>query len=394
MVDFRNFIKRVYKYNAICLVLVLPSFLLAQNKPTVTGSSTLDNLVKNKNWKPVPNLSDEFSGSTLNDKWNPNPIANGFYWPGRFPGLFEVENVRVTNGELWLEAEKFESPKAVNGKNWTHGGAIVRSVDFVQPTMYIEARMRTTETLMSGTFWMQNSRNDCENVPKTELDVTESIGRKTNTYRQPELSWYREVAEAFNRGINSTARRRETNCATFANRGKRAKGNIDPSEDFHIYGFYWETPTRLHFYFDGEYVYSITDPPIELAHGMAIIVAIETYDFNWPSGNLVTDGFKLPNGQDRSLKDRSTRYDWIRTWEIDGTLSNTDLTYNNKIVPHPTVTKGFINLPEVSGGWQLFDIQGKFLKHTTNNNIDLSKWENGLYFLKTKSKTWKVILNK
>ncbi|CAD5263299.1 hypothetical protein ALTERO38_60399 [Alteromonas sp. 38] len=43
---------------------------------------------------------------------------------------------------------------------------------------------------------------------------------------------------------------------------------------------------------------------------MALILAIEIYDFNWPS-DAKKDGFMA------SKKDRSTRYQWIRTWKTE-----------------------------------------------------------------------------
>ncbi|MEM6644572.1 MAG: ricin-type beta-trefoil lectin domain protein, partial [Bacteroidota bacterium] len=80
-------------------------------------------------------------------------------------------------------------------------------------------------------------------------------------------------------------------------------------------GFYWESGNRLHFYLDGKWVHSINNPPIPFIHEMVIVMALETYDFNYPSGDNVKDGFTWPNGSAKSKERRSTRYQWVRTWK-------------------------------------------------------------------------------
>ncbi|MEM1119945.1 MAG: T9SS type A sorting domain-containing protein [Bacteroidota bacterium] len=323
--------------------------LFAQAQPFITGNALNDNLVKEQQWSKVENLSDEFTGNSIDkSKWDTRSIIPGrFHWVGRWPGLFEAENIHLQNDELWLEAELFDSPKTdeLNGRDdWTHGGAIVRSHGMVERGMYVEAKMRTTETIMSGTFWLTTPISDCNVVPKAELDVTESIGRKSGVFKQPELGWYANVADNFEFGVNATCRQRSSNCLPQINQGG-GYGNFDPSEYFHVYGLYWESPTDIHFYLDGQYRFSIT-PPMPFAHPMAIIMALETYDFNWPS-TAAKDGFE------GTLEERSTKYKWVRTWQ----LNNTTSIHSNKeqkqlkleIYPNPT-TNGQMLLEIVNGG--------------------------------------------
>ncbi|GIZ09532.1 hypothetical protein [Flavobacterium sp. UMI-01] len=81
-----------------------------------------------KKWTKVSELSDEFDGTTFDDnKWHRNPATDGFNCIGRAPGLFESENVTVSNGNLNVTVKKFASPKTVNNTVFTHGGAIIRS---------------------------------------------------------------------------------------------------------------------------------------------------------------------------------------------------------------------------------------------------------------------------
>lgn len=57
-------------------------------------------------------LSDEFDGETLDTtKWTADPKVSG--WPGRQPGLFDSNNVVVSNGTLQLWARK-----ASRSKSW------------------------------------------------------------------------------------------------------------------------------------------------------------------------------------------------------------------------------------------------------------------------------------
>lgn len=328
---------------------LVSSTLFAQAQPFIVGSTLNDDLVKNHQWSKVENLSDEFAGNSIDkSKWDTRSIVPGrFHWVGRWPGLFEAENIHLQNDELWLEAELFERPKAdeLNGRDdWTHGGAIVRSHDVVQPGMYVEARMRTTETIMSGTFWLTTPAADCKVVPKAELDVTESIGIKSGVFKQPELGWYANVADEFEFGVNANCRQRSSSCLPLVNQAGDY-GTFDPSEDFHVYGVYWESPTDIHIYLDGKYRFSIS-PPIPFAHPMAIIMAIETYDFNWPS-TAAKDGFE------GSLEERSTQYKWVRTWQLSRTTSiHSDKEQKRpavEIYPNPS-TDGQMLLEIVNGG--------------------------------------------
>ncbi|MDC0584725.1 family 16 glycosylhydrolase [Bacteroidales bacterium] len=302
----------------ILSILFSGTLLLAQ--PSVTGNGAHDKQVKNKKWEKVKNLSDEFEVTSFDkSKWTKDPYTDGYGWYGRWPGLFEEDNVHVLNGELLLENEKFDQPKTVKGQDWTHGGSIVRSKAVVQPGMYLECSMRTTETIMSGTFWLVTEPADCEDIPKKELDITESIGVRNGEYKAQKdgaeiPGWYEKTSYEFEKGINANARQRKTSCVDTKNMPGKARDDVDPSEDFHTYGFYWEDAEKLHFYFDGKYEFSIK-PAIPFEHGMRIVLASETYDFNMPSGDLVLDGFNTKDGKNKSLEDRSSRYKWVRTWK-------------------------------------------------------------------------------
>ena len=289
----------------------------AQTHPFVSGEDDASKQLLTQRWSLVETLSDEFEGDELSQIWDTRNIIPGkFLWNGRYPGLFQKKNVSVVDGELWMEGKKEDV--VFEGRTWTHTGAILRSHALMQPGMYTEAKMKTTTTIMSGTFWMQTPHDpNCETVPKTELDVTESIGRASSNTKPPlegesVPEWYEKTRINFLQGINATARQRQDGCTEEAiniETPKNLSGTFSPSENFHVYGFHWRTPTQLDFFVDGKFNHTIV-PSIPFENPMALILAIEIYDFNWPS-DAKKDGFMA------SKKDRSTRYQWIRTWKTE-----------------------------------------------------------------------------
>lgn len=300
----------------LCLIFNLNAF--SQSGPTIAGNHANETLITNQQWELVDALSDEFNGNTLSSKWDPRPVVSGkFNWVGRWPVLFEEENAKVAGGLLQLESEKFNNLKSDrNGSrnDWSHGGAIIRSVAMATPGMYMETQMRTNETFLGGGFWMVTPQANCNEIPKQELDITESLGFRTFVTKQPELNWYDNKANEFANGMNSTLRQRGTSCLPAVNRGEYF-GPFDPSTGFHTYGAYWETANRVHFYLDGRYQGTVV-PSIPFINGMVVNLSCEGYDFNYPTGNDVTDGFILPNGQPRPLWGRSLKYRWVRTWRV------------------------------------------------------------------------------
>ncbi|GAL80684.1 agarase [Algibacter lectus] len=160
-----------------------------------------------KKWVKVEDMSDEFDGTTFDDnKWHRYPSSDGFSWIGRPPALFEADNVTVANGNLNITVEKFDAPKRVNGIDWTHGGAIVRSKITAKPGYYYECKMQANKTIMSSTFWIAFKQN-CNTGPvrKLELDIQECVGRLTNT-----AAW----ADNFDQIYASNTWRHERDCDT------------------------------------------------------------------------------------------------------------------------------------------------------------------------------------
>jgi hypothetical protein len=260
-----------------------------------------------KKWVKVENMSDEFNEDVFDDeKWHRDTATDGFGWIGRPPGLFEAENVSVSEGNLNVTTVKFDSPKTVNNIDFTHGGAIVRSKNTGNHGMYYECRMKANKTVMSSTFWL-SMKQDCNTGPvrKLELDIQECVGRVHDG--TPE--WAKGFANIF----HSNTFRHNRTCDIEVDETQQNSNKTDLSEKNHerffVYGCWWKSPTEILFYLDGEYAYSIT-PPTDFDIDGHLTMAIETYDWNPidPDGSIFETG---------SFDDLTTKYDWIRTWRLE-----------------------------------------------------------------------------
>lgn len=163
---------------------------------------------------------------------------------------------------------------------------------------YYECRMKANATEMSSTFWLM-TRNDT--TKKLELDIQECVGVATEFAEDWASNW----DQVFH--SNAIHRRNKYNPEK-----KQLQGWLDLDEKNHsryfVYGAWWKSPHEIRFYLDGKYVYSI-HPEIEWDVPAYLQMAIETYDWN----PLPEDGGKVASG---TQEERSTKYDWIRTWKL------------------------------------------------------------------------------
>ncbi|SDX99137.1 HYR domain-containing protein [Lutibacter oricola] len=284
------------------------SFNITVSHPEANTPYSLENGVPTpdgQKWTRVESLSDDFDGTSFDDnKWHRNPATDGFNWIGREPALFESDNVSVSDGNLNVTVEKFDSPKTVNGKEWTHGGAIIRSKEKAKQGHYYECRMKANKTIMSSTFWIAFQQN-CNTGPirKLELDIQECVGR----VHSGTDSW----ASKWDNIFHSNAIRHKRTCDINEETRKSGVKNLTEKnhDRFFVYGCWWKSPTEILFYLDGEYVYSIT-PTTEFDLEGHITMAIETYSWNPvdEAGSIFETG---------SFDDLTTKYDWVRTWVLE-----------------------------------------------------------------------------
>jgi len=262
----------------------------------------------NKKWVKIEELSDEFNEGFFDEtKWHRDPSKDGFGWFGRFPGLFEAKNVTVSDGSLNVTTLKYSSPKNFKGKNWTHGGAIVRSKATAKQGQYYECRMKANKTVMSSTFWIafQHSCNN-KDKRKLELDIQECVGRvhsKTHNW-----------AKNFTNIFASNTWRHQRDCDTEIKKSIQTPTKTILAEKnnsrYFVYGCWWKSPKEILFYIDGKLSHSITNPSTDFDIEGHLTMAIETYNWN-PVGD---DDSIFETG---SFDDLTTKYDWIRAWKLE-----------------------------------------------------------------------------
>ncbi|WP_366182585.1 family 16 glycosylhydrolase [Flavobacterium ovatum] len=251
-------------------------------------------------WKLVKNMSDEFDGEIL-DKTKWLPTAKG--WIGRAPGLFVDKTIQVTNGSLQITNSKLPEPVVEKGKTFTHAGGLVASVEG-RTYGYYECEMKASNTFMSSTFWLINERGNETGCDKrtTELDIQECIGQITC-----DKVWCQATDKSM--GSNLHSRGIQPGCdiktASIGAKGNLEKGKV--YDDFHTYGVWWKDKNEVQFFLDGKLVKKVI-PPADFNIPMHLRMVTETYDWN----PVPADG-----GMNGSVAERTTTYNWIRTWELE-----------------------------------------------------------------------------
>ncbi|WP_075340304.1 RICIN domain-containing protein [Tenacibaculum agarivorans] len=276
-----------------------------------------------KKWKKIENLSDEFNNGFNTNKWAKNIPT----WEGRKPARFETANVSVSNGNLKLIAKTKDKPFS----GWTHEGAAVRSIHKA-PYGYYETKMKANKTFMSSTFWLINEANQgtsaCDRRV-TELDVVEVVGIDT---RNPNGS--------FPNKMNSNSHSRQPWCSnppggqlsncpwpagcnyTRGSVGNKADIGEPSWADYHTYGVWYKNKDQATFYLDGKDVGTI-NLPSDFNLDMFLRFVVETYDWNPPKSGK--------DGMNSSLSDRTTYYDWVRSYELvdDNTPTTDKVAFSN-----------------------------------------------------------------
>ncbi|QDT70205.1 Beta-porphyranase B precursor [Planctomycetes bacterium MalM25] len=258
-----------------------------------------DPLPEGKRWTPVAAMSDEFDGDEIDhDKWQSEPIGNGWGWIGRPPGLFRSENVRVADGKMNVTVSPLPEPQTIRGEEYRYQGAIVRSHAAGKPGMYFETRMKANATAMSSTFWLMTKGHGAQ---RQELDIQECVGATSELTDK----WARKWNQIFHSNLILTGR-------SVPEKVQIQKQLTPPTpnhERFYVYAGWWKSPHEVQFFFDGEYAYSLK-PTVDWDLPKYLQMAIETYDWNPvpEGGELIATG---------TWEQRTTQYDWIRVWELE-----------------------------------------------------------------------------
>ncbi|MEO1450765.1 MAG: family 16 glycosylhydrolase, partial [Bacteroidota bacterium] len=288
----------------LCMSVLVSTGALAQSQPTFSPGQ--DPKPAGKKWEKIDNMSDEFNGSSLNtSKWdNQDP-----QWKGRAPALFSVNAVSVGGGDLKIEADDNLTQQEKNqNPGFTHQGGLVRSINKATYGYY-ETRMKANKTCLSSTFWLFNKRNEFTGCDErtTELDVTENVG--INAYRDdPSKNWINQIITTINSNTHSRGVVGNPGCGIpVGQNGDKSPIGEEAWRDYHVYGVWWKNATELIFFLDGNEVHRIT-PPADFDLGMYLRMVVESYDWNKPRAGW--------DGMNESLANRTTYYDWTRSWRL------------------------------------------------------------------------------
>lgn len=162
---------------------------------------------------------------------------------------------------------------------------------------YFETRMKANQTAMSSTFWLMSKGSP----KKLELDIQECVGRTSDLTER----WAKTWDQVFH--SNLIHRTSATNPQKVQRQGSVVTETKN-WERYYTYGAWWKSVNEVQFFLDGKYVYSIT-PSVEWDVPGFIQMAIETYDWN----PVPADGGLVKSG---SWEQRTTKYDWVRTWRL------------------------------------------------------------------------------
>lgn len=287
---------KMAKQISVLILLLLGGVVNSQESPQFQEGE--DPKPANKKWVLVENMSDEFDGNEIDDDiWK----TTGQGWIGRAPGLFVPENIKVTDGSLQITTTKLPEPVVKENKTFTHGGGHVMSRNSMT-FGYYECEMKANKTFMSSTFWLYNDKEEGERCDRrnTELDIQESVGQITG--EKPELQKFLNYMN-----FNTHSRNIEEGCEVVKGIiGGKAQMNGKCYDDFHVFGAWWKSKDEILFFLDGKFVEQVT-PAADFNLSMYIRMVVETYNWN----PVPEDG-----GMTGSEKDRTTTYNWVRSWKL------------------------------------------------------------------------------
>jgi len=173
---------------------------------------------------------------------------------------------------------------------------------------------------MSSTFWLINKRNEftgCD-YRTTELDVTENVGVNSGDLSR---DWVNQNIISLNANTHSRGVQGNPACGIpeFF-RGDKAAIGEPAYAGYHVYGVYWKNATELYFFLDGQQVFQVV-PPADFNLDMYLRMVVETYDWN-PVNATISNGERRDK-MDDSFDNRTTHYDWTRSWKLVDDNGNT-----------------------------------------------------------------------
>lgn len=186
------------------------------------------------NWKPIPELTDEFDGKKLDStKWHDHDPR----WNGRPPGYFSTNNVAVSDGKLHLTA-RAEDPPPQADTNYFHTftTAFVKSKALVKYG-YFEIKCRPMKSKASSAFWFyQDTKEEW-----TEIDVFEICGAGDKF-----KNMYIMTVHVFHTPTENQ----------HWEKSKKWKAPFELVDDYHVYAWEWNKDV-IKWWVDGNVVHEL-----------------------------------------------------------------------------------------------------------------------------------------
>ena len=268
------------------------------------------NIQAKEQWQLKKNNSDNFNyvgkSEAFYQKWHDNHIRG---WLGPGATYFSAEHSDVKNGLLVLRASPVPTHK--QGKTIDYGNfkskktiyaGFVTAKENIEYPVYVEASLKISQLALANNFWMLSDDD------RNEIDVTETYG---NTVKS---------ASHMSSNYHIFKRDPKTN-DMLGDYGHKQGFHETPDkavfyENFHRFGFYWQSPTYMEFYLDGKLVRTLsTDDDLNDPEGKfmdrAMRIIFDMEDHVWRARKGIT-----PNTAELNDKSKNRMYvDWIRTYK-------------------------------------------------------------------------------
>ena len=253
--------------------------------PHETAELPLFDQANRGGWRRVHEMSDEFSGSTLDDEkwWDHYPA-----WHGRVPARFLPENIKIGDGKLSLTLRKDTTlprerlHKDVQGEYFDYSSAAVVSKTAITYGCF-EVKIKPAHATCTSSFWFNGGGvNEQEVKRRVEIDVFELaaghegrenlFGMNMHVSEEPETEGHWSNWEA----------------------------PFNWSEDFHTVNLVW-SPEWIRYYVDGHCVRTTRNVawhvPLQMVFDMEIM--------SW-----------LPRPEDNQLP-ATYEIEYVRSWTRD-----------------------------------------------------------------------------
>ncbi len=359
------------------------------------------------NWAFQKQFSDEFKGSSINNKWSKN-VDNWPAWSS------DPTKVKIRNNKLIMSIAREDH--FGNGQKQYFKSGILISKNKIKYG-YFEVKMKGVGSSpgASPAFWLYSKvRNS--NVKYIEIDCPEIQFKVRDN---DVLGWNVVNIKNNNERISI---RQETGCLNKPDNVDYCfpKPRFDPSNRFHVYGCNW-TPNKIEFFIDGKKVGKTINNSVH-KHPMSLVISLGLREpFYTYSG--IGPGTRIPVDPD-TVRPRSilngfpmkSEVEYVRVWKKkpgnnanirnkNGAL-NLEKKNENKFNIFQNNSSKLINVnisEDVNSlDVKVYNLSGKLIyENTFNNNntfrLSTHTFQNGIYIIKViddeqKTYTKKIII--